>query len=83
MFYIVKKWDAGIRGTCLGGDGVGGVWCGAGGVVGCGLGDIYSFTSGSDLIIPGLVTNGTAKICCRGLILVLFNSTMVIKNSFG
>ena len=26
----------------------------------------------SDLIIPGLVTNGTAKICCRGLILVLF-----------
>ena len=37
----------------------------------------------SDLIIPGLVTNGTAKICCRGLILVLFNSTMVIKNGFG
>ena len=36
----------------------------------------------SDLIIPGLVTNGTAKICCRGLILVLFNSTMVIKNGF-
>ena len=37
----------------------------------------------SDLIIPGLVINGTAKICCRGLILVLFNSTMVIKNGFG
>ena len=31
MLYIVKKWDAGIRGTCWGGDGVGGVWCGAGG----------------------------------------------------
>ena len=26
----------------------------------------------SDLIIPGLVTNGTAKICCLGLILALF-----------
>ena len=26
----------------------------------------------SDLIIPGLVTNGTAEICCLGLILVLF-----------
>ena len=37
----------------------------------------------SDLIIPGLVTNGTAKICCRGLILALFYSTMVIKNGFG
>ena len=34
-------------------------------------------------IIPGLVTNGTAKICCRGLILALFYSTMVIKNDFG
>ena len=39
--------------------------------------------SGSDLIIPGLVTNGTAKLCCRGFILVLFYSTMVIKNDFG
>ena len=37
----------------------------------------------SDLIMPGLVTNGTAKICCRGLILALFYSTMVIKNYFG
>ena len=37
----------------------------------------------SDLIIPGLVTNGTAKICYRGLILALFNSTMVIKIGFG
>ena len=37
----------------------------------------------SDLIIHGLVTNGTAKICCRGLILALFYSTMVIKNYFG
>ena len=37
----------------------------------------------SDLIIPGLVTNGTAKICCLGLILALFYSTMVIKNDFG
>ena len=26
----------------------------------------------SDLMIPGLVTNGTAEICCLGLILVLF-----------
>ena len=34
-------------------------------------------------IIPGLVTNGTAKICCLGLILALFYSTMVIKNDFG
>ena len=34
MLYIVKKWDAGIRGTCWGGDGVGGVGCGAGGVGG-------------------------------------------------
>ena len=32
-----------------------------------------------DLIIPGLVTTGTAKICCLGLILALFESTMVIK----
>ena len=40
-------------------------------------------TIASDLIIPGLVTNGTAKICCRGLILALFYSTMVIKNYFG
>ena len=46
MLYIVKKWDAGIRGTCWRGDGVGGVWCGAGVVVGCGLEDIYSFTPG-------------------------------------
>ena len=37
----------------------------------------------SDLIIHGLVTNGTAKICCHGLILALFYSTMVIKNYFG
>ena len=37
----------------------------------------------SDLIIPGLVTNGTAKICCLGLILALFYSTVVIKNDFG
>ena len=37
----------------------------------------------SDLIIPGLVTDGNAKICCRGLILALFNSTTVIKNGFG
>ena len=37
----------------------------------------------SDLIIPGLVTNGIAKICCRGLILALFYSTEVIKNDFG
>ena len=42
--------------------------------------DIYAF---SDLIIPGLVTNGTAKICCLGLILAPFYSTMVIKNDFG
>ena len=39
--------------------------------------------AGSDLIIPGLVTIGTAKICCRGLILALFYSTEVIKNDFG
>ena len=32
----------------------------------------FESDSPSDLIIPGLVTNGTAKICCRGLILVLF-----------
>ena len=44
---------------------------------------INSIPMTSDLIIPGLVTNGNAKICCRGLILVLFNSTMVIKNRFG
>ena len=37
----------------------------------------------SDLIIPGLVTNETAKICCRGLILALFYSTVVIKIDFG
>ena len=37
----------------------------------------------SDLIIPGLVTNGTAKICCLGLILALFYSTMIIKIYFG
>ena len=37
----------------------------------------------SDLIIPRLVTNGTAKICCLGLILALFYSTMVIKKDFG
>ena len=36
----------------------------------------------SDVIIPGLVTNGTTKICCLGLILALFYSTMVIKNNF-
>ena len=34
------------------------------------------------LIISGLVTNGTAKICCLGLILALFYSTMVIKSDF-
>ena len=33
----------------------------------------------SDLMIHGLVTNGTAKMCCLGLILALFYSTMVIK----
>ena len=38
---------------------------------------------GSDLIIPGLATNGNAKICCLDLILALFYSTMVIKNDFG
>ena len=44
MLYIVKKWDAGIRGTTVGvvmgleGWGRGGV--------GCGLKDIYSFTPG-------------------------------------
>ena len=44
----------------------------------------YAFQGGtSDLIISGLVTNGTAKICCRGLILALFYSTVVIKNDFG
>ena len=37
----------------------------------------------SDLIIPGLVTNGTAQICCRDLILALFDSTKVIKKYFG
>ena len=36
----------------------------------------------SDLIIPGLVTNGTAKICCLSLILAQLYSTMVIKNNF-
>ena len=45
MLYIVKKWDAVIRGKCWGGDEVGGVGCGVGGV-GCGLEDIYSFTPG-------------------------------------
>ena len=43
---------------------------------------IYFFFD-SDLIIPRLVTNRTAKIRCLGLILALFNSTMVIKNDFG
>ena len=39
----------------------------------------------SDLIIPGPVTNGTAKICCLGLSLALLNmcSTVVIKNDSG
>ena len=37
----------------------------------------------SDLIIPRLVTNKTAKICCCGLMLALFYSTMVIKKYFG
>ena len=37
----------------------------------------------SELIIPRLVTDGTAKICCLGLILALFYSTVVIKNDFG
>ena len=46
-----------------------------------GLRNFLTFTS--DLVIPGLVTNGTAKICCLGLILVLFYSIMVIKNDFG
>ena len=32
-------------------------------------------TTISDLIISGLVTNGTAKIYCRSLILALFYST--------
>ena len=36
-----------------------------------------------DLIIRGLVTKGTAKICCLGLILAQFYSTIVIKNDFG
>ena len=40
-------------------------------------------TQRSDLIIPGLVTNGTPKICCRGLILALFYNTVVIKNDYG
>ena len=43
----------------------------------------HVFDADSDLIIPGLVTNGTAKICCLGLILALLYSTMVIKNDFG
>ena len=34
----------------------------------------------SDLIIPGLDTNRTAKIRYLGLILALFYSIMVIKN---
>ena len=42
-----------------------------------------NFCRDSDLIIPGLVTNGTTKICCRGLILALFYSTVVIKFDFG
>ena len=37
----------------------------------------------SDLIIPGIVTKGTAKIYCLGLILALFYSTLAIKNDFG
>ena len=44
---------------------------------------IITIRSSSDLIIPELVTNKTAKICCRGLMLALFYSTMVIKNYFG
>ena len=30
-------------------------------------------------IIPGLVTNGTAKICCLGLILALFTALWSLK----
>ena len=44
---------------------------------------ICNLGTSSDLIIPGLVTNRTAKICCHGLILALFYSTMVIKNYFA
>ena len=33
----------------------------------------------SDIIISGLVTNETAKICCLGLILALFYSAVVRK----
>ena len=44
---------------------------------------VSTVSNSSDLIIPGLVTNRTAKICCGGLILALFYSTMVIKNYFG
>ena len=33
---------------------------------------LFFIITGSDLIIPGLVANGTAKTCCLGLILVLF-----------
>ena len=33
MLFIVKKLDAGSRGTCSGGDGVGGVGCGVVGLV--------------------------------------------------
>ena len=36
-----------------------------------------------DLVIPGLVTNGTAKICCLGLILVLFYNIVIVKYDFG
>ena len=43
---------------------------------------IVRLSSTSDLIIPGLVTNGTAKICCLGLVLALFYRTMVIGNDF-
>ena len=32
--------------------------------------------------IPGLVTNGPSKICCRGYILVLFQTTTAIKLMF-
>ena len=37
------------------------------------------YTKIYDLIIPRLVTNGTAKICCLGLVLALLYSTVVIK----
>ena len=44
---------------------------------------LFGVCVNSDPIIPGLFTNGTAKICCLGLILALLYSTMVIKNDFG